>query len=264
MIGTYDASGEGPITQTHPRSFEAEAFRILRTNVQYAAVDEPIRTLLITSPTPSDGKTTVAANLAVVTAQGSKRVTLIDSDLHRPRAHTVFNTSNRYGLSTLFAQADIDPISLLQETKTVDLKFLGSGPIVPNPSELLGSRKMQELVTNLGAEADLVIINSPPVLSVTDAVVMAAHVDAVLVVIKPEQTNLRALKQTVEQLRRVGANVIGVVINEIEIAPLALQLLLPWLLRLPLALRHLLHRGRQERRPLGQSKTAKPGRWAKN
>lgn len=216
MIGSYEYPNEGPVSQLHPRSFEAEAFRVLRTNVQYTAVDEPIRSILVTSPTPSDGKTTVAANLAVVSAQGGRHVTLLDADLHRPRVHKVFNTHNRAGLSSLLVQTSIDLPAVQQDTKTLDLKMIGSGPIVPNPSELLGSRKMQTLLNTLTAETDLVVVDTPPVLSVTDAVVIAPHVDAVLLVVKPEKTNIRALKQAVDQLNRVGAKVIGVVLNEVQ------------------------------------------------
>ncbi len=205
------------ITRSQPRSPVAESFRGLRTNVQYASVDRPLRTLLVTSPAPAEGKTTVISNLAAVMAQGGRQVTVVDADLHRPRMHTVFNIHQRPGLSTLF----IDEVKLhlngsRQGCGIERLGVLASGELPPNPSELLGSNRMRLILTALLEQSERVLIDTPPVLSVTDAVVLAPLVDGVLVVVRPGQTKMAALKTTVEQLRYVGGNVVGVVLNGID------------------------------------------------
>ncbi len=206
---------EGLITQTQPRSPVTEAFRGLRTNLQHSN-SKPIHRLLITSPTPSDGKTTVAANLAIVAAQGGQRIILIDADLHRPRLHQIFGISNRIGLSTLLSGTGYSPREMLQLTKIQNLRVMSSGPIPDNPSEILGSERMDEILKRLDGECDLLIIDSPPALSVTDAAVLAPQVDAILLVVKPDTCNLSSLKQTIEQLKWVEGNVMGVVLNEIK------------------------------------------------
>jgi non-specific protein-tyrosine kinase len=217
IVGTYAKPEDGPITQLHPRAYGAEAFRVLRTNIFYSGTDNPMRTLLITSPTPSEGKTTISANLAVVCAQSGKSTVLIDADLHRPRVHQIFKAPNRGGLSSLLVQPEVEINNVMQDTKTPDLKLISSGPIITNPSELLSSRKMRSLLKQLENQTDIVVIDSPPVLSVTDAIVLAPHVDGVLLVVKPGKTNLRIIKQSLEQIQRVGGTVIGVVLNEVEV-----------------------------------------------
>lgn len=207
----------GLVTREQPRSPVAESFRALRTNVQYASVDRPLRTLLVTSPAPSEGKTTVISNLAAVMAQGGRQVTLVDADLHRPRMHTVFQVRQRPGLSTLF----IDEVKLhlngsRQPSGIERLGVMASGELPPNPSELLGSNKMRLILNTLLEQCERVLIDTPPVLSVTDAVVLAPLVDGVLVVARPGQTKMAALKTAIEQLRYVGGNVVGVVLNGID------------------------------------------------
>jgi non-specific protein-tyrosine kinase len=204
------------ITCAQPRSPIAETFRALRTNVQYASVDHPIRTLIVTSPAPADGKTTIAANLATVIAQSGVRVTVVDADLHRPRAHHVFQVAPRPGLSNLFIKSNVHLDGSYQPTNTDSLHVITAGELPPNPSELLGSKKMREIIDAILAESDMVFIDTPPVLSVTDAVVLAPIVDGVLIVIRPGVTKMAALKTSVEQLRYVGANLVGVVLNGID------------------------------------------------
>ncbi len=216
-IGHFEEPGGGsPITQAAPRSPTAELFRVLRTNVRYTSVDKPVHTLLITSPTPSDGKTTVATNLAVVMAQSARRVTIMDADLHRPRVHHAFNLENAAGLSSLFVRPRAHLNGEYQQTSIPSLHVVSAGKLPPNPSELLGSNKMREILNVTLRDEDLVILDSPPILSVTDAVVLAPIVDAVLLVVRLGQTRMSALKHAVDQLRYVGANLVGVVINDID------------------------------------------------
>lgn len=202
------------ITRAEPRSPVSESFRALRTNVQYASVDHPLRTLLVTSPAPGDGKTTIATNLAVVLAQSGRRVAVLDADLHRPRVHSVFRAETQPGLSALFVQPEIHLNGSLQPTVQDGLRVVAAGMIPPNPSELLGSNKMREIMAAVLEQSDMVILDTPPVLSVNDSVVLAPTVDGVLLVIRPGETKMTALKQAVEQLRYVGANLIGIVLNK--------------------------------------------------
>ncbi|RPJ36997.1 MAG: polysaccharide biosynthesis tyrosine autokinase, partial [Chloroflexi bacterium] len=217
MIANYEEPEDGRlITQAQPRSPVAEAYRGLRTNVQYASVDNPLRTLLVTSPAPGDGKTSVVANLATVMSQAGKQVTVVDADLHRPRVHSAFKLDSRPGLSSLFIKPEIYLNGSLQATASEKLRVVAAGELPPNPSELLGSNKMREILSTVLERSEMVLVDTPPVLSVTDAVVLAPMVDGVLIVVKPGITHMSALKVAVEQLRYVGANIIGVVINGIE------------------------------------------------
>ncbi len=216
-IANYKEPEDGQlITVDQPRSPVTESFRSLRTNIQYASVSSPVRTLLVTSPAPADGKTTVVANLAMVIAHSGRKVTVVDADLHRPRVHSVFGLSLLPGLSSLFIRPVVHLNGSVQATSSDRLKVITAGELPPNPSELLGSNKMREILDAVQETADMVIVDSPPVLSVTDAVVMAPTVDGVMIVVRPGVTKMNALKYAVEQLRYVGANILGVVINRVN------------------------------------------------
>jgi len=216
-IGRFEEPEDGQlITRAQPRSPVAESFRALRTNVQYASVSTSLQKILITSPAPGDGKTTVTSNLAMVIAQGGRRVTVIDGDLHRPRMHRAFNVEQRPGLSALFIKPTVRLNGSLQSTALDRLKVIGAGDLPPNPSELLGSKKMREIMDVVLEQSDLLILDTPPVLSVTDAVVLAPMMDGVLIVVRPGVTKMSALRVAVEQLRYVGANVAGIVLNGID------------------------------------------------
>lgn len=216
MIARVDNSTQTPIAAAEPRSPVSEAFRSLRTNIQYASVDRPLTSLLVTSPSPTDGKTTVAANLGVVLAQSGRRVALLDADLRRPRLHNLLNLPNR-GLSQLFVQKQINLDGMLRPTSVPLLAALPAGGLPPNPAELIGSEKMTEIVKALQAVTDVVVIDSPPVMVVTDAAVLASRVDGVLLVIKPGVTKIAACRRAVEQLRMSGANLLGVVFNAVDL-----------------------------------------------
>ena len=215
-ISRHEQTNNEPITQSHPRSPVSEFFRSLRTNVKYASVDKPVRRLIITSPTPEDGKTTIATNLAIALAQGSSRVALIDADLRRPRVHKVFGLENKVGLSSLFVQPEIYLDGNFQSAKTENLQIMSSGGTPPNPSELLGSRKMGEILKQLEEKFDIILIDTPPVLTVTDAVALSSSVDGVMLVAKIGKTKQAALLQAIEQLRQVNANIVGIVINDVD------------------------------------------------
>ncbi len=206
-----------PHVAAEPRSAVAEAFRALRTNIQFAAVDRPLHTLLITSPGPEEGKSTLCANLGTVMAHGGRQTLVLEADLRRPKVHHHLGLTRKYGLSDLFVQ---DPLSLdgaVQETAVPGLRAIASGELPPNPAELLGSERMSQILEALKAEADLVLIDTSPASVVTDPVVLAGKVDGVLLVIEPGKTQLPAAEGAVEALRRAGANVIGVVFNNVPL-----------------------------------------------
>ncbi len=189
-----------------------EAFRILRTNIQFSSVDRVVRTLLVTSVVPDEGKTAIVANLGAVIAQGGRQVLLVDGDLRRPRLHRTLEVPNRAGLTSLILGSG-DRQECVVETDIPNLHVLPSGPLPPNPSELLGSQRMQELLHELAQQADVVLIDSPPVLPLADAAVLARQVDGVLLVLEAGRTRQEAARRAVENLRQVGANLIGVVLN---------------------------------------------------
>ena len=202
-----------PYVTSSPRSPMAETFRSLRTNLEFASVDKPLKTILITSPGSGDGKTTVATNLAAVMAQANKRVILLEGDLRRPRVHRALGMSNQIGLSDVFrGQMDIRDVARYSKVK--DLAAITSGSLPPNPTELLGSARMAQILARLVESASVVIIDSPPFV-VSDATVLSAKVDGVLLVIQPGRTHAEAARAMLAQLNRAGAHVVGVVLNRV-------------------------------------------------
>jgi len=196
---------------------ESEAYRTLRTNIQFSSVDKPIRTLVVTSSGPSEGKSTTAANLAIVMAQTGQKVVLVDADLRRPVLHKTFGVPNNVGITTaLLAGDDVDLQSYLQPTEIDNLMILTSGPIPPNPSELLGSQRMKNVIDRLAQAADIVIFDTPPVLVVTDAAVLSRQTDGVLLIADAGGTREPALAHAVEELRKTGANILGVALNRLD------------------------------------------------
>jgi non-specific protein-tyrosine kinase len=194
----------------------AESFRALRTNINFAGVGAPLHRIIITSPTPQDGKTTVASNLAVVFAQGEKSVVLIDADLRRPQVHHRFGLINKLGLSDLFVKPDDAITDALQRTTNPRLAVMTSGSLPPNPSELLTSQRMGKIMETLMHGFDVILIDTPPLLSVTDAAAMAQSVDGVILVARPGTTKKSALKQSIETLQAGKANILGVVLNDVN------------------------------------------------
>jgi capsular exopolysaccharide synthesis family protein len=217
LIGRFDPkSKKGLVNLDDPRSPVAEAYRMLRTNIRFSMVDDTIRTLLITSPSPSEGKSTTAANLAMVMAQAGHSTILVDADLRRPVQHQLFGLNNRDGLTTALIERDKSVEQYLKETATPDLRVLTSGPMPPNPSELLGSHRMQELLAHLQNEAEYVIIDTPPVLAVTDSALLAGSVRGVLLVLRAGSTRLEAARRAITQLSSVQAKIVGTVLNGVK------------------------------------------------
>ena len=214
--GSHNENGNRSlIAVKQPRSPVVEAFRALRTNIQFTSVDRPVRSLLVTSAVPVEGKSTVSANLAVVMAQAGLRVLLVDCDLRRPSVHKLFDQTNRMGLTDMMLQASAQWDSAAQPTQTPNLSILSSGSLPPNPAELLGSERLRQLLDRLRSNYDMVILDSPPMLPITDATVLARVVDGVLLVVDTGVTRVGAVLQSKELLERVGGRLIGVVMNKV-------------------------------------------------
>ncbi|NLG84812.1 MAG: CpsD/CapB family tyrosine-protein kinase, partial [Firmicutes bacterium] len=200
------------ITDLEPKSPLAEAFRVLRTNIQFAAVDRPIRSLLITSAGPAEGKSTTLANLGVARAQSGARVIVLDADLRRPTQHKLFNLSRGAGVSSVvLGRARVE--EALQETGIPGLRLLSSGPIPPNPSELLASQAFSSLLKELKEKTDYLLIDSPPVMAVADASIVAGQVDGVLLVIQLGMVARPMAVRAKEQLLAAKANLLGMVLT---------------------------------------------------
>ena len=216
MVPKYPVEEGSPITILKPRHPSVEAFRVLRTNLKYASVDKKIQKIMITSAEPGVGKTELATNLAVVFAQSGSEVMLIDADLRRPKVHHRFGMENRTGLSRVFIRGlDQKNEVVIRNSDVPKLSILTAGPLPPNPSELLGSEKMSEILDSYSDRVEYLFVDTPPVLAVTDAVIISQLVDGVILVVKPGETQISALKQAVERLRQVDANLLGVVLNKI-------------------------------------------------
>lgn len=196
-----------------PRSVIAEAFRSLRTDLEFSAVDKPLKTIYVTSSDVEAGKTSIAVNLAIVIAQGGKRVILVDADMRRPRIHRYLGITNQRGLSDVF-RGTVDIYNATIPWKEGNIFVVPSGTPPPNPAELLSSKKMDQILENLKKVADAVIVDGPPFV-VTDATILATKVDGVLLVVRHGFTRKNAAKTAVHQLQRAGARAIGVVLNRI-------------------------------------------------
>jgi len=191
-----------------------EAYRVLRTNLQFSGLKNPGGSLLITSSGPGEGKTTTASNLSVVLAQTQKRVILVDGDLRRPSIHKIFGLSNKTGLTSMVLDESLSIDDVVQATSVNGLRVLTSGPLPPNPAEVLNSPEMARIIDRLREGADLVIFDSPPVLVVTDAVILAGKLNSTLLVADAGRTRSDALRRSVETLSKVNAKMLGVVLNK--------------------------------------------------
>ena len=214
------ARREQIVALTNPRSPIAEAFRSLRTNIQFANPGKLVRSLLITSAGPSEGKTLTAANLAVSLAGGGSRVILVDADLRKPRLHWLFEVPKEPGFTNLVIDQRDDLDGYLRPTGVENLRVLPSGTAPPNPAELLGSPRAAEVMEQLKEHADVVVYDSPPAGTVTDAVVMASRVDAVLQVVWAGGTRRDLLMQGKAVLDKVGARILGPVLNRVSLSDL--------------------------------------------
>ena len=205
------------VAQSRPRDPISEAFRVLRTNLNFSAVDGPLKSVLITSSSPGEGKSTTTANLGVVMAQMGKKVLIIDADLRRPTQHKLFSLSNNRGLTTAILDSE-SPLGFhLQSTSINGLTLLTSGPIPPNPAELLNSHRMAQLIENLQNEADILIFDTPPTLTVADAAILAPQVNGCLLVANMGETKRETFYQAAERLHKSGATIFGAVINRLKL-----------------------------------------------
>jgi len=201
------------ITLTEPRSPVSEAYRTLRTSLEFSGLDRPLHSLLVTSPAADDGKAAVLANLAVVMAEGGRRVILVEGDLRKPALHDLFGLNNETGLSSLI-QGEAMPQELpLQDSGIDGIKLLTSGPLPPNPSVLLGSDRMKAVIETLTGQADLVLLSAPPVIAVTDAALLAAQVDGTLLIVRAGGTERAHVQRAKALLEKVNANLVGAVLT---------------------------------------------------
>ena len=204
------------VTLTHPKSPVSEAYRTLRTNLQFSNVDGDLKTISITSAGPAEGKTTTLCNVAETFAQSGKRTLVIDADLRKPRVHKAFKLSNAVGLTNvLTGQEKLEDV--LQITGS-NIKVLTSGPIPPNPSELMESHAMKQLLETLSQLFDVILIDTPPVGVVTDGAIMAGMVDGTILAVASHKTQIDGAKRAKELLEQVNARILGVVMTMMPIS----------------------------------------------
>ncbi len=205
------------VSESDPRSAASEAYRTLRTNIQFAGLDQPCRCVVVTSATAGEGKTTSVANFGVVSAQSGSRVCLVDSDLRRPSLHRVFGFDNTQGLTT----AAIEGSSLAEvarPTRVPNLSVVTSGTLPPNPAELVGSKRMRELLQGAAAAFDLVLCDSPPVIAVADGVALAAQCDGVILVVRAGVVAHDVIRRAVDQIESVKGKILGVLLNDVNLS----------------------------------------------
>lgn len=208
----FSSNKRNLIAHTDPRSPVSEQYRTIRTNIQFSSMDDTIRSLMVTSAGPSEGKSTTTANLAIVFAQQGKRVLLIDADLRKPTMHYTFHLDNNVGLINVLLRQNILQ-DAYKETDIDNLFVLTSGPIPPNPAEVLGSKAMEELLEEALGEFDLVLFDSPPVLAVTDAQILANKCNGTVLVVNSGKTDVDAIVKAKELLQSANAKLLGVVLN---------------------------------------------------
>lgn len=202
------------ISIKNPKSAAAEAFRTLRTNIQFSSLDEELKTITVTSTQPGEGKSTIISNLAVTIAQTGKKVLLIDCDLRKPTVHKKLGLSNQEGLTSLLAkEKTFDEV--IRASSIPNFYVLTSGPIPPNPAELLGSKKLRGLLRELEGVFDMILLDAPPVLAVTDAQVLSTFCNGVVFVAGYGQAEKHAIVTAKELINKVGGKILGVVINKV-------------------------------------------------
>ncbi len=204
------------ITISNPRSPIAEAFRALRTNLEFSNLDKSLRAILVTSAGAEEGKSTTLANLAVTIAQSGKRVILVDADLRRPTQHQIFDLKNNAGLTDMVRDEALMTNPPMQETAVPNLYVLTSGQLPPNPAEILGSQRMTQILAALLERADMLLLDAPPLLAVTDAAVLSSKVDGVLLVVSAGKTKRENARKAQAQLEKINARVIGAVLNNVK------------------------------------------------
>lgn len=198
-----------------PKSITAESYRSLRTNIQYSSIDKQVKTLVVTSSNAGEGKSTVAGNLAYTFFQSGKRVLIIDCDLRKPSLHRKFNVSNEVGLTDVL----VGTSELNKVMKKIDdsLYLLTTGTLPPNPAEIIGSNTMENFLDECKINFDYIILDTPPILPVTDSKLLAIKADATVLVVRSEISKSKHVSQAFKELGKVNANVIGTILNDVEV-----------------------------------------------
>jgi len=204
------------VTLASPKSPPAEAFRTLRSNINFALVDQPAHSFLVTSAGAGEGKTLTAANLAVVFAQAGQSVVLVDSDLRRPLLHRVFDCDSTMGLTNILV-GELPLPQALQDTGVENLKLITSGPLPPNPAELLDSAAMQAFINQVSQQADIIIYDSPPAIMLTDAIVLSAKIERTILVAEAGQVTRDAFNEMVRLITNARGNILGAVLNKLKV-----------------------------------------------
>jgi capsular exopolysaccharide synthesis family protein len=204
------------ITNLNPKSTVSEAYRILRTNIQFSSPDKKLKSILFTSAGMDEGKTTTVINLAITMAQAGNKVLVVDCDLRKPTIHSYVKLSNEKGLTTILAQNE-DFRSIIKDIKIDNLDIIPSGPIPPNPAELLGSQRMEKFLETVKGFYDYILIDTPPVGFLTDAAVLSTKIDGVILVIPSGRVTIELANRVKHSLQRVKANIIGVVLNKMPV-----------------------------------------------
>lgn len=204
------------VSVSSPKSFVTEQFRTIRTNLNFSMPDKELKTLLITSASPGEGKSTNSSNIAVVFAQEGKKVLLIDADMRKPTVHYTFGVKNAIGLSSLLTR-QLELEEVLIETEIEGLSMITSGTIPPNPAELLGSQRMDQLLEKVSTEFDIIIFDAPPILSVTDAQILANKCDGTVLVVNSGIAEKAAVLKAKDSLVSSKANILGVILNNYKL-----------------------------------------------
>ncbi|PAF31555.1 CpsD/CapB family tyrosine-protein kinase [Paenibacillus sp. 7516] len=205
------------VTMVNPKSPNSESYRKLRTNIQFSSIDSQIQTIMIASAVSGEGKTTTIGNLAVTYAQEGKKVLLMDTDLRKPAVHRMFNVPNHVGLTSVLSN-QYSVSEVLRETFIEGLHVLTSGAIPPNPSEMIGSRKMTLLLEELKEQYDVILFDTPPVLSVTDALIISSLCDGVILVVNSGKVKKDVVKKAKAHLEHVNARILGAVLNNFQLS----------------------------------------------
>lgn len=203
------------ITHQNPKSPISEAYRALRTNIQFSSIDEELKVIMVTSAGPGEGKSTTLINLAVAYAQSDKNVLVIDADLRKPTMHHTLQVSNRWGLTNLLTN-QLTIREVLQDTSIPNLSIISSGPIPPNPSEILASKKMVSILDELKQQYDIILIDAPPAIAVTDSQIIATRSDGVILVVDSDKVKRDAALKAKQNLENVRARILGVVLNNVD------------------------------------------------
>lgn len=215
-MGHTENGSDRLFSLTDPKSPAVEAFRTLRTNIGFASVDRPVKLILVTSSTPEEGKSTVVANLGVVMAQAGNSVLIVDADLRKPTQHHIFEVINSRGLVNIMVQGE-ELSEVVHPGPIEGISLVTSGPIPPNPSELFASDRMAGFLSGLKEKYDFVLIDSPPVIAVTDPVLLAAQVDGVVLVVKAGVTRVDLINSALEQLKKANHRFLGAVLNRVRV-----------------------------------------------